>query len=170
MFVTRGDRVMPSVAIVAARFSARFGIGVYGSNLFANTVVDPAKKSGKAIAVYFDSDDEGKEGGNVRTLAGSPAYYVDRMIVSASDGDSASANALLRRHVNFLCSVRSEPVFCDEDQVWYRFMHIALLGRPKRPGRTTAGMDLYEATLRVMWRPMSAQDPDYAAVTGISAT
>ena len=37
-----------------------------------------------------------------------------------------------------------------------------------RPGRTTAGMDIYEATLRVLWRPMSSRDPDYAAVTGIA--
>ena len=161
--------MMPSVAIVAAKFAAAHGVGSWGNNLFANTVVDPAKKTiGKGIVVYYDSDDNGKEGGNARTLASGPSYFVDRLIISSSDGDSASANALLRRHVNFLCSARGEPAFCDEDQVWYRFLHFALLGRPKRPGRTAASMDLYEATLRVMWRPMSSRDPDYTAVTGIA--
>lgn len=168
MFVTRGDRVMPSVAIAAARFSAKHGIGAFGETLFANTIVDPAKKEGKNCVVYYDADDDGKDGGNVRTLAGSPTWFIDKMVMSASAGDSATANGLLLRHVNFLCSVRGEPVLCEEQQTWYVFLHIALLGRPRRPGRSSAGMDLYEATLRVMWRPMSAADPNYTAVTGIA--
>lgn len=168
MFVRRGDVVMPSVALTAARFSGAHAIGTFGGDLFANTVVDPSKKDGKNLVVYFDSDDAGKDGGNVRTLAGSPAYFVDRMIITASGGSTAVANGLLRRHVNFLCSVRGENVMCEEDGTWYRFLHFALLGRPRRPGRTLAGQDLYEATLRVMWRPMSARDPNYAEVTGIS--
>ena len=170
MFVTRGDRVMPSVALTAARFAAKFSIGTFGGDLFANTVVDPSKKDGKNLVVYFDSDDAGRDGGNIRTLAGSPTWYIDRMIVSASGGDTAIANGLLRRHVNFLCAVRGEPAFCEEDGIWYRFLHIALLGRPRRPGRTAAGQDVYEANLRIMWRPMSSRDPDYAAVTGITQT
>jgi hypothetical protein len=47
MFVTRGDFVMPSVALTAARFSAKYGIGAFGETLFANTVLDPKKKDGK---------------------------------------------------------------------------------------------------------------------------
>lgn len=168
MFVGRGDRVMPSVALTAARFSAKYSFGTFGVDLFANTVVDPSKKDGKNLVVYFDSDDEGKDGGNVRLLAKRPSWFIDRMIISASGGDTAIANGLLRKHVNFLCSVRGEPALCEEDGVWYRFLHFAMLGRPRRPGRTAAGQDLYEATLRVMWRPMSSQDPDYAAVTGIT--
>ena len=167
MFITTGDKAMPSLALTAARFSAKYHLGDFGINLFANTVVDPAKRDGKSIVVYFDSDDNGKDGGNVRTLASGPTWYVDKLIVTASGGDTATANALIRRHINFLCSVRRQPVFCDEDQVWYRILHVALLGRPVRPGRTSAGMDLYESTLREMWRPMSSRDPDYAAVTGI---
>ena len=161
---------MPSVALTAARFSARHSIGVFGDDLFANTVVDPKKRDGKSIVVYFDSDDSGKEGGNVRTLARSPTWYIDRLIVTTSGGDTAVANELLRRHVNFLCSVRGENTLCEEDGTWYRFLHVAMLGRPRRPGRTMAGQDLYEATLRVVWRPMSANDPDYVAVTGIGLT
>ena len=167
MFVTRGDFVMPSVALTAARFSAKYGIGAFGETLFANTVLDPKKKDGKNMVVYFDSDDGGRDGGSVRTLASRPTWFIDKMIVSASAGDTASANRLLRRHINFLCSVRSEPVFCDDDQTWYRFLHFAMIGRPYRPGRTSAGMELYEANLRVQWRPMSSNDPDYLAVTGI---
>ena len=167
MFVTRGDLVMPSVALTTARFSAKYGIGAFGETLFANTVLDPKKKDGKNMVVYFDSDDEGRDGGSVRTLASRPTWFIDKMIVSASAGDTASANRLLRRHINFLCSVRSEPVFCDDDQTWYRFLHFAMIGRPHRPGRTSAGMELYEANLRVQWRPMSSNDPDYLAVTGI---
>ena len=167
MFVTRGDFVMPSVALTTARFSAKYGIGVFGETLFANTVLDPKKKDGKNMVVYFDSDDEGRDGGSVRTLASRPTWFIDKMIISASAGDTASANGLLRRHINFLCSVRSEPVFCDDDQTWYRFLHFAMIGRPRRPGRTSAGMELYEANLRVQWRPMSSNDPDYLAVTGI---
>ena len=167
MFVTRGDFVMPSVALTAARFSAKYGIGAFGETLFANTVLDPKKKDGKNMVVYFDSDDEGRDGGSVRTLTSRPTWFIDKMIVSASAGDTASANRLLRRHINFLCSVRSEPVFCDDDQTWYRFLHFAMIGRPHRPGRTSAGMELYEANLRVQWRPMSSNDPDYLSVTGI---
>lgn len=167
MFVTRGDRVMPSVALVLARFSAKYSLGTFGSDLFANTVVDPSKQDGKNIVVYFDSDDNGKDGGNVRTLAGSPSYYIDRMILSASGGTTGIANTLLRKHVNFLCSVRGEPLFCDEDNIWYWLMHVALIGRPRRPGRTLGGQDLYEAVLRLMWRPMSSKDPNYSEVTGI---
>ena len=168
MFITTGDRAMPSLAVSAARLSAKYGVGDYGNTLFANTVVDPAKKVDKSIAVYFDSDDNGRDGGNLRTLASGPAWYVDKLIVTASGGNTATANALIRRHINFLCSVRREPVFCDEDQTWYRILHVAMLGRPVRPGRTAAGMELYEATLRVLWRPMSSRDADYAAVTGIT--
>ena len=43
MFVTRGDFVMPSVALMAARFAAQNGVGNFGDNLFANTVLDPKK-------------------------------------------------------------------------------------------------------------------------------
>lgn len=168
MFVTRGDVVMPSVALTAARFAAGHSVGVFGNDLFCNTIVDPAKKDGKNLVVYYDSDDPGRDGGNVRTLAGRPAWFVDRMIISASGGSTAIANGLLRRHVNFLCSVRGENVLCEEDGIWYRFLHFALLGRPRRPGRTEAGQDLYEAVLRVMWRPMSSADPDYATITGIT--
>lgn len=168
MFVGRGDRVMPSVALTAARFSAKHSFGTFGVDLFANTIVDPSKKDGKNLVVYFDSDDAGKDGGNVRLLAKRPSWYIDRMIISASGGDTAIANGLLRKHVNFLCSVRGEPAFCEEDGVWYRFLHFAMLGRSRRPGRTTAGQDLYEANLRVMWRPMSSLDPGYAAITGIT--
>lgn len=167
MFVTRGDRMMPSVALVAAKFAAKHGRGVWGANLFCNVVVDPAKRDGKNIVVYYDDDSNGRDGGNVRTLAGSPSWYIDKMIISASAADTASANSLMRGHVNFLCSVRSHPVFCEEDGIWYRFLHVAMLGRPRRPGRTTAGMDLYEATLRIVWRPMSTRDSDYTEITGI---
>jgi len=159
--------MMPSVALTAARFAAGYGIGKWGETLFANVVVDPAKRDSKALVVYFDSDDPGRDGGCVRTLASTPTWYIDRLIISSQAGDSAVANENLRAHVNFLCSVRGEAAFCGEDQVWYRFLHFALIGRPRRPGRTEAGLDLYEAALRVMWRPMSASDPDYAAVTGI---
>jgi len=168
MFVKRGDVMMPSVALTAARFAAKHGVGVWGENLFVNTIVDTSKKNGKDLVVYYDSDDAGKDGGNVRTLAGTPTWYVDKLIISGSAGTSAVASGLLRRHVNFLCSVRGEAALCEEDQVWYRFLHFALIGRPRRPGRTEAGMDLYEASLRVMWRPMSASDPDYTAITGIA--
>ena len=168
MFVTRGDFAMPSVALMTARFAGCHAVGVFGVDLFANTVVDPSKKDGKNLVVYFDSDDAGKDGGNVRTLAGRPAYFVDRMIVAASGGSTAVATGLLRRHINFLCSIRGENVQCEEDGIWYRFLHVALLGRPRRPGRTLAGQDLYEAMLRIMWRPMSSRDPNYAVVTGIT--
>lgn len=170
MFIRTGDRVMPSIAVMAARLAAKYSVGSFGDDLFANVVVDPAKKEKKSIVVYFDCDDNGRDGGNVRTLASGPTWYEDKIIVTASGGESGIANALMRRHVNFLCSARREPVFCDEDQIWYRVLHVAMIGRPKRPGRTQAGMDLYEATLRVLWRPMSARDPDYTAVTGIAAT
>lgn len=168
MFVTRGDRVMPSVALTLAKYSASYSIGTYGSDLFANTIVDPSKKDGKNLVVYFDSDDSGKDGGNLRTLAGTPSCYIDRLIVQASGDKTATANGLLSRHINFLCSVRGEPVFCEEDGIWYYLMHAAMLGRPRRPGRTAQGQDLYEAMLRIMWRPMSAADPNYTAVTGIT--
>lgn len=168
MFVTRGDRMMPSAALVAARFAAKHGRGTYGENLFANAVVDTSKRETKNIVVYFDPDDNGRDGGAARLLAKSPTWFVDKLIVSASGGDSAVANGLLRSHINFLCSIRREHAFCEEDGIWYTFLHFAMIGRPRRPGRTTAGMDLYEATLRLVWRPMSAADPDYAAVTGIA--
>jgi len=166
-FIRTGDRMMPSLALTAAKFAAKHGFGTFGENLFANVVVDPSKKDGKSIVVYYDPDDEGRDGGTVRTLASGPTWYIDRLILSASGGDTATVTTLLRKHVNFLCSVRSIPVFVEEDQTWYRILHVVMLGRPRRPGRTTAGMELYETTLRVMWRPMSAQDPDYATVTGI---
>lgn len=167
MFVNTGDKMMPSAAVVLARFAERCGLGIWGVGLFANVVVDPTKQDKKSIVVYFDPDDNGKDGGNVRTLASGPAWFVDKVVVTASAGDSATANALLARHVNLLCSVRTHPVFNDENQTWYRVLHVALLGRARRPGRTAGGMDLYEAMLRVTWRPMSASDPDYGAVTGI---
>ena len=169
-FIRTGDRMMPSLALTAAKFAAKHGFGTFGENLFANVVVDPSKKDGKSIVVYYDPDDEGRDGGTVRTLASGPTWYVDRIILSASGGDTATVTTLLRKHVNFLCSMRSIPVFVEEDQTWYRILHVVMLGRPRRPGRTTAGMELYETTLRVMWRPMSAQDPDYATVTGIEET
>ena len=169
MFVTRGDHVMPSVALTLSKFSAKYGRGTFGVDLFANVVVDPARKDTKNLVVYFDSDDAGKDGGNIRTLAGTPTWYIDRLIVSASGGSTAIAMGLLSKHVDFLCSVRTEPVFCEETGIWYRILHVALLGRPRRPGRTAAGQDLYEAMLRVMWRPMSAKDSDYIAVTGITS-
>ena len=169
MFVLTGDKMMPSAAVVLARFMESVGLGTWGTNLFANVVVDPTKQDKKSIVVYFDSDDNGKDGGNVRTLASGPAWFVDKVIVTASAGDSATANTLLARHVNLLCAVRTHPVFNDENQTWYRVLHVALLGRPRRPGRTAGGMDLYEATLRVTWRPMAATDPDYVTVTGIGS-
>lgn len=167
MFVTRGDKMMPSIALVAARFAEKCGFGSWGTDLFSNVVVDVTKQDGKSVVVYFDGEDNGKDGGNVRTLASGPAWYVDKLIVTASAGNSVAANALLRKHVNFLCSIRSHPVFHDEEQIWYRILHVALLGRARRIGRTTGGMDLYEATLHVAWRPLSSADPDYAAITGI---
>lgn len=168
MFINTGDMMMPSVGLATARFSAKYGLGVFGDNLFANTVVDPSKQDSKNIVVYFDSDGDVKQGGNVRTLASGPAWYVDQMIISASAEDSGTANGLIRKHINFLCSIRSEPVYCDEDQIWYRIIHVALHGRARRVGKTPAGMELYEAVLRIMWRPMSSRDSDYKTVTGIT--
>lgn len=166
-FVNTGDRMMPSLATVAARFVENCGLGTFGTDLYANIVIDQSKKDGKSIVVYFDPDDDGKDGGNLRTLASGSAWFVDKLIVTATAGTSAEANALLRRHVNLMCSVRRHPVFNDEDQTWYRILHVALLGRPRRPGRTAGGVDLYEAMLRVAWRPLSVNDPEYATVTGI---
>lgn len=168
MFVSRGDWAMPSIAITAARFASQHNVGTFGENLYANTVFDPKKKDGKNAVVYFDSDDEGKEGGNLRLLNGPPAWYTDRMVISSSAADSPTAMQAIRRHVNFLCSVRGEPVFCEEDQIWYRLLHIRLIGRIRRPGRTSAGQELYEGTLEIKWRPMSSADPDYVTVTGIT--
>ena len=168
MFVTRGDVMMPSAAVVLARFAEKFGFGSWGVDLFGNVVVDPSKQDGKSIAVYFDADDDSRDGGNVRTLASGPAWFVDKIIVTATGSTSQQANALLRKHVNFLCSIRTQPVYNEEDQIWYRILHVALLWRPRRPGRTAGGMDMYEARLRIMWRPMSVNDPDYAEVTGIA--
>ena len=165
MLVGHGDFLMPSVAINTARFATAHNVGRFGDNLFANTVVDPSKEDANGIVVYFDS--EKGEGGNIRTLGSGPAWFVDQMCISSSALNSGDAQGQLRRHVNFLCSVRSEPLLCAEDQIWYRFIHIALIGRPKRVGRTGRGMELYEATMQVKWRPMSTQDSDYSAVTGI---
>lgn len=167
MFIETGDWAMPSVALTAARFASNHNMGEFGKTLFANTVFEPAKKEGKNAVVYFDSDDEGKEGGNLRVLNGTPAWYEDRMILASSAGDTGVAMQMIRRHIGFLCSVRGEPAFCQEDQIWYMFLHISLVGRVRRPGRTSAGQDLYEATLRVLWRPMSREDKNYTAVTGI---
>lgn len=158
---------MPSIALTAARFASHHNIGVFGDNLFANTVFDPNKKDGKNAVVYFDSDDMENAGGHLRVLDGPPAWYDDRMIVASSAPDSGAAMTMIRKHINFLCSVRGEPVFCEEDQIWYRILHVRMSGRIRRPGRTSAGQELYEALLQVKWRPMSSADPDYAAVTGI---
>lgn len=166
MFITTGDMMMPSAAVCAARLATKHGLGDFGSNLFANSVVDPSKQDAKNIVCYFDSDNT-RQSGNLRTLASGTTWYVDEIFVTASSERSEQANALLRKHVGFLCSVRTHPVFCDEDQTWYRFLHISLKGRSKRAGKTTGGMELYEATLRVAWRPMSSSDPDYKEVTGI---
>ncbi len=169
-FTDRGDIVMPSVALNAARFAASFGVGVFGDTLFANVVIDPSKKDGKNTVVYYDSDDTSLEGGNVRMLNRAPSWYVDRMIVTSSAHSTMEARRLIRRHINFLCSIRMAPVFDDDDQIWYRFVHIAMLGRVRRPGRTAAGMDLHEAALRVLWRPVSKDDDDYQELitTGVS--
>ena len=166
MFITTGDIMMPSAAVCAARLAAKHGLGAFGSNLFANSVVDPSKQDAKNIVCFFDSDAT-KQSGNLRTLASGTTWYVDEIIVTASSERSEHANALLRKYVNFLCSVRTHPVFCDDDQIWYRFLHITLKGRAKRVGKTTGGMELYEGVLRVAWRPMSSRDPDYKETTGI---
>ena len=102
-FIRTGDRMMPSLALTAAKFAAKHGFGTFGENLFANVVVDPSKKDGKSIVVYYDPDDEGRDGGTVRTLASGPTWYIDRLILSASGGDTATVTTLLRKHVNFLC-------------------------------------------------------------------
>lgn len=167
-FIRTGDIMMPSAAATCARFAAMHNVGKFGQNLFANTIVDPAKQDSKDIVTYFDSDGDIKQGGNVRTLASGPAWYVDEIIINSSAENASEAVQRLRRHVNFLCSIRNEPVFCEEDQLWYRFVHFALKGRARRVGRTTGGMQLYEAFIRIAWRPMSTSDPDYTDVTGIS--
>lgn len=164
MFITTGDFAMPSVALTAARFSAKHGFGTYGQDLFANVVVDPNKKDGKNLVVYYDSDDDKIDGGAVRTLSSGNSWFVDKLIVSSSANDTATANSQLRKHVNFLCSIRGEPVQDEDDQKWYRFLHIAIIGRMKRQGRTAAGWDLYEATLRVMWRRLSKDDDEYERI------
>lgn len=167
-FIKTGDIMMPSAAVTCARFASKHNKGVFGKDLFANTVVDPNKQDSKDIVCYFDSDGDIRRGGNVRTLASGPAWFVDEIIISSSAENSADAVQRLRLHVNFLCSIRNHPVFCEEDQIWYRFIHFALNGRPKRVGRTAGGMQLYEATIRIVWRPMSTQDRDYETITGIS--
>lgn len=164
MFVTTGDFAMPSVALTAARFSGKYGLGSFGNNLFANVVVDPKKQDGKSIVVYYDCDDDKIDGGAVRTMSSGNTWFVDKLIITSHGNDTYTANSLIRRHINFLCSVRGEPVQDEDDQIWYRFLHVALMGRVKRPGRTPAGWDYYSATLRVMWRPMSIDDPDYDSV------
>ena len=166
-FITTGDRAMPSIALCAARFAAKHGLGRFGDNLFANTVVDPAKQDGKSITLYMDADDDGKTLGTVRTLASGPTWYLDKLMLTCTGGDTATAIRLVRSHVNFLCSIRGENLLDEETQTWYRILHAALIGRVLRTGRTPGNMDVYEAALRVMWRPMSAKDPGYAEVTGI---
>lgn len=168
MFVKYGDIMMPSIALNAVRFSARHGLGVFGDDLFANVIVDPSKTEIKEKVIYFDGDVD-KQGGNVRTLGKGMSYFVDQMIISSSAENSGTASQLIRKHIQFLCSIRGEPVQCDEDHIWYWFMHFALTGRAKRVGKTSAGLELYEANLRVMWRPMSANDPNYETITGITA-
>ena len=168
-FVKWGDIMMPSVALTAARFSAKYGRGNFGSNLFANMVVDPTKQDSNGIVVYFDTDKE-KSGGNVRVLRGAPTWVVEQMIVSSSALNSGDANMQCRQHVNFLCSVRGVPVQCEEDKLWYRLIHISLVNNPRRVGKTGGGMELYEAMLQIKWRPMSTSDSDYESVTGISIT
>jgi hypothetical protein len=167
-FIRTGDKVMPSVAICAARFAAQHGFGSYGVNLFANTITDPKLQDSKDTVCYFDSDADAKQGGTVRTLAGGPTWYVDQLIIQASSETSANANLLLRNHVNFLCSVRNHPVFYEEDQLWYKFVHVLMAGRARRVGKTPAGMELYEAILRINWRLLSTSDSEYETVTGIS--
>jgi len=158
--------MMPSVALCAVRFAAKHGLGIFGSDLFANVIVDPSKTDTKEKVIYFDGDAD-KQGGNVRTLASGPSYFVDQMIISSSAEDSGTANALIRKHIHFLCSIRGEPVLCVEDQIRYWIMHCALTGRAKRIGKNSAGLELYEAMIRVMWRPMSTDDPNYETLTGI---
>lgn len=168
MFVSYGDRAMPSIALTMARFADTYHMGEFGKNLFANVVFDLKQQSTRLTTTYFDCEDAGKEGGNVRLLAGSPAWYVDKMIVQVCAGSSAEASQAICKHINFLCSIRSQPLQCIEDQIWYRIIHVRLLGRVRRPGRTmTGGLDVYDARLEIEWRPMSAKDSDYAAVTGI---
>lgn len=169
-FIHSGDFMMPSVAITAARFAAKHSVGVFGENLFANTIVDPSKQDANGIIMYQDSDGGNKEGGALRTLATGPAWFVDQMMVYSWAEDSADSVELMRKHVNFLCSIRNMPVFCEEDHIWYRFIHIALDGRAKRTGKTIGGMEEYQATIRVAWRPMSIHDRDYVEVTGIEIT
>ncbi len=169
MFVNRGDYAMPSVALTLARFSAKHGRGMFGDNLFANVVLDPTKKDGKNMVVYYDSDDDKMDGGAVRLLNREPSWYIDRMVVSSSAADTATANALMRRHINFLCSIRGEPVRDDDTHEWFYIVHVAVLGRIRRPGRTSAGMDLYEAALRVVWRPLSPKDDCYDDVVAVPA-
>ena len=152
---------MPSVALTLARFSAKYGKGNFGDTLFANVVVDPVKKDGKNTVVYYDSDDERLDGGAVRLLNREPSWYIDRMIISSSAADTTSAMALMRKHINFLCSIRGEPVQDEDSHEWFYIVHVAMLGRIRRPGRTAAGMDLYNATLRVVWRPISPNDDCY---------
>lgn len=168
MFIRTGDIMMPSVALASARFSAKHGVGTFGTNLFANTVVDPSKQDTSNVVIYFDSDLNPQKGGNVRTLGSGTSWFVDQMLISASANNSAKANALMRKHVNFLCSARMEPVYIDEDQMWCMFLHFALDGRAKRVGRTPAGMELYECIVRVLWRPLSEKDKGYEQITGVS--
>lgn len=169
MLVTRGDFMMPSPALVAARLSARCGLGAFGETLFVNTIVDPKKQDGRVVVVYYDADDDKRDGGAVRTLNSSPAWYVEKIILSSCAPDTATSRDLLRKHVNFLCSIRNQPVYYDEDQTWYRFLHISMIGRPRRPGRSVSGMELYEVDLRVQWRPLSAKDVEYESITGITS-
>ena len=43
MLIRTGDRVMPSLAVTAARLAAKYHVGSFGDDLFANVVADPAK-------------------------------------------------------------------------------------------------------------------------------
>ena len=167
MFINTGDFAMPSVAVTLANFVAQNGFGTYGEELYANLAINPAEEQTRNIVVYYDSSDGGESGGAVRTLSSGNAWYVDRVVISSMGSSSSQAITTLRNHVNFLCSVRSHPVLCPEDNIWYRIIHVALIGRITRPGKTANGMDVYQAALQVKWRPMSAKDEDYEKITGI---
>ena len=118
-FIRTGDRMMPSLALTAAKFAAKHGFGTFGENLFANVVVDPSKKDGKSIVVYYDSDDEGRDGGTVRTLASGPTWYIDRLY---SSGRHYHCHDALRKTSTFC---RAVSLFVEEDQTWYRIPHVS---------------------------------------------
>lgn len=168
-FITTGDFAMPSLAICAARFADRHNVGVFGEDVFANTYHNQKEKPVKTFVTYSDATDGGgTKGGVERTLAHGNTWYVDKLLITATGKDSAEANAIMRKHINFLCSVRGEPVHCEEDGIWYYILHVAMIGRVGRSGRNADGLEQYNAALRVLWRPMSNKDPGYYELTGFS--